>query len=127
MSFKEHGIRKYGRLIEQNILQARYLADLVAAKPELELVRPVPLNIVCFRYIGRTGNRSEREETGLDELNKEILIELQEGGIAVPSGTTVKGRYHFHLAITNHRSRYEDFDLLLEEVLRIAERLRRNA
>ena len=127
MSLKEHGIRKYGRLIEQNILQARYLADLVDAKPELERIRPVPLNVLCFRYIGETRNRSEREETRLDALNKEILIELQEGGTAVPSGTMVKDRYYFHLAITNHRSRREDFDLLLEEVLRIGERLQRSA
>jgi glutamate/tyrosine decarboxylase-like PLP-dependent enzyme len=82
---------------------------------------------VCFRYTGETRNRSEREETRLDDLNKKILIELQEGGIAVPSGTTVNGRYYFHLAITNHRSRREDFDLLLEEVLRIGQRLQRKA
>jgi len=127
MSLKEHGIRKYGRLTEQNILQARYLADLVEAKPELELVQPVPLNVGCFRYIGQTRERLEGDETRLDELNKEILIELQEGGIAVPSGTTVRGLYYFHLAITNHRSRREDFDLLLEEVLRIGGRLQRKA
>jgi glutamate/tyrosine decarboxylase-like PLP-dependent enzyme len=50
MSIKEHGIDKYGRVIQQNIKQAQYLAELVEAAPELELVAPVPLNIVCFRY-----------------------------------------------------------------------------
>ena len=37
MSFKEHGVRKYGRLIQQNVDQARYLASLVDASPALEL------------------------------------------------------------------------------------------
>lgn len=50
MSLKEHGARKYGRLIQQNINQARYLADLIDAAPELELAAPVTLNVVCFRY-----------------------------------------------------------------------------
>ncbi len=50
MSMKEHGLEKYGRLIRQNVEQARYLADLVTGQPDLELLAPVPLNIVCFRY-----------------------------------------------------------------------------
>ena len=50
MSLKEHGIEKYGRLIAQNVAQARYLAELVEATPDLELLAPVDLNIVCFRF-----------------------------------------------------------------------------
>ena len=51
MSIKEHGVEKYGRLIQQNVDQAQYLSDLVDAHPELERLAPTPLNIVCFRYI----------------------------------------------------------------------------
>ena len=50
MSIKEHGMQKFGRLIQQNIAQAQYLAQRVEASPQLELMAPVPLNIVCFRY-----------------------------------------------------------------------------
>jgi aromatic-L-amino-acid decarboxylase len=114
MSFKEHGIRKYGRLVQQNIDQARYLAKLVEAAPELELAAPVPLNIVCFRYLKPVLNATE-----LDRLQKEILVELQEQGLAVLSGTTIQGRYVLRAAITNQRSRREDFDMLVREVCRI--------
>ncbi|HKG23942.1 MAG TPA: pyridoxal-dependent decarboxylase, partial [Blastocatellia bacterium] len=55
LSIKEHGSEKYRRLIEQNIEQARYLAALVEAEPELELLAPVPLNVVCFRYSAAGG------------------------------------------------------------------------
>jgi glutamate/tyrosine decarboxylase-like PLP-dependent enzyme len=132
MSLKEHGSRKYGRMIQQNIDQARYLADLVEAAPELELAAPVPLNVVCFRYIGSgLGDAAPKAlrsdaapealngDAALDALNKEILIELQEGGIAVPSGTTVAGKYVLRVGHTNHRSRRDDFDLLVREVIRI--------
>jgi glutamate/tyrosine decarboxylase-like PLP-dependent enzyme len=114
MHIKEHGAEKLGRLIGQNVAQARYLAALVERSPELELMAPVPLNIVCFRY--RSPHRGEAE---LDALNQELLIRLQESGIAAPSSTRVRGRYALRAAITNHRSRREDFDALLAGVLRI--------
>jgi glutamate/tyrosine decarboxylase-like PLP-dependent enzyme len=119
MSLKEHGIRKYGRMIQQNIDQARYLAGLIDAAPELERVAPVPLNIVCFRYIG-----PGLDEAALNVLNREILVELQEQGIAVPSGTTIAGKYVLRVGHTNHRSRREDFDILVREVIRIGGELR---
>ena len=109
---KEHGSAKLARLIEQNVAQAKYLADLVRAAPALELVAPVPLNIVCLRYRG--------EGSGdLDALNRELLMRLQEQGIAVPSGATLGGKFAIRVAITNHRSRREDFDTLVQAVVKI--------
>ena len=118
MSIKEHGARKYGRLIQQNIEQARYLAARIEAVSELELAAPVTLNTVCFRYV-----RAGVEDTVLDALNKQIEVELQERGIAVPSGTTVGGRHVLRVGNTNHRSRREDFDLLVREVILLGEEL----
>ena len=118
MSLKEHGSRKYGRLIQQNIDQARYLAQLIDAAPELELAAPVTLNVVCFRYIV-----PGLDDAALDTLNKQILIELQEQGIAAPSGTIIGGKYVLHVAHCNHRSQREDFDILTREVLRIGQEL----
>ena len=56
-------------------------------------------------------------------LNQEILLRLHESGIAAPSYTTLRGRYALRAAITNHRSRREDFDILVREVMRIAAEL----
>ena len=113
MSLKEHGVDKYTRLIQQNIDQAHYLGELVGAAPELELVTPVTLNVVCFRYV-----RLLLDDEVLDALNWRILVELQESGIAVPSGTNILGKYVLHVANTNHRTRREDFDILvLEDIL----------
>ena len=118
MSLQEHGLNKYGRLIQQNIDQARYLAELVETAPELELVAPVNLNVVCFRYV-----RADVDGDTLDTLNEQIVVELQERGIAVPSGTTIGGNYAIHVANTNHRSRREDFEVLVRGVIEIAQEL----
>jgi hypothetical protein len=57
-------------------------------------------------------------DAALDEINKQIVIELQEQGIAVLSGTIVKGKYALRAANVNHRSRREDFEILVREVTR---------
>jgi glutamate/tyrosine decarboxylase-like PLP-dependent enzyme len=114
MLLKEHGLDKYARLVRQNIDQARYLAELIREAPDLELLAPVPLNIVCFRYVAQ-----HRDDAALDALNQELLIQLHEQGIAVPSNLTLGGRFALRVAITNQRSRREDFDLLVSEVRRI--------
>lgn len=118
MSIKEHGIEKYGRMIQQNVEQARYLGALIEASPELELLAPVALNIVNFRY-----TEPGCDQSALNALNTEILYRLHENGTAVPSSTFVNGNYAIRVAITNHRSRREDFDLLASEVIRLGREL----
>lgn len=118
MTLKEHGSSKFARLIQQNIDQSSYLGRLIEAHPELELTTPVVLNVVCFRFVPK-GFATDQ----LDALNKEILVELQEQGIAVLSGTTILGKYVMRVGHTNHRSRRADFDLLTQEVLRIGNEL----
>ncbi len=121
MSLKEHGSRKYARIIQQNIDQVVYLGELVKAAPELELSVPVMLNVVCFRYVAPA-----MDDDKLDELNKRIGVELQEQGVAVLSGTVIGGNYVLRAANTNHRSRREDFDVLVREVIRIGKALTSN-
>jgi aromatic-L-amino-acid decarboxylase len=118
MSLKEYGARKYARMIQQNIDQAVYLGELVDASPELELSAPVTLNVVCFRYVSPALNDAE-----LNEVNKKIIVELQELGIAVLSGTAINGKSVLRAANANHRSRRADFEILVKEVTRIGNRL----
>jgi aromatic-L-amino-acid decarboxylase len=118
MSFKTHGIDAFARLIEQNVNQARYCASLIEADPDLELVAPVALNVVCFRF---APNGTDLEV--LNRVNEEILLRIQESGLAVPSGTIIDGKFAIRVAITNHRSKREDFDLLVKAVSKFGEEI----
>jgi glutamate/tyrosine decarboxylase-like PLP-dependent enzyme len=106
MSFEGKRAAKFGRrLIDQNIAQAGYLAQLIREQPELELMAPVPINIVCSRF------RVPDDSDGLSKaLNTEIMLRLQESGIALPSDTLAHGRHCLRVAITNHRTRREDLE-----------------
>jgi len=117
MSLKVHGIKAISRLIEQNVKQARYCEKLIEANPDLELTAPVSLNIVCFRFAPK-GIKAD-----FDEINREILVRIQESGLAVPSSTEIDEAFSLRLAITNHRSKREDFDLFFQKVLEIGREL----
>ena len=114
MALMEHGTAKFGRLIDRNIAQARHLADLVRSNPRLELVLEPELNIVCLRY-APTGFTEDRLRT----LNTEIMIRLQETGVAALSDTVIGGRHCLRAAICNHRTRDEDLDLLVSEISKL--------
>lgn len=120
MALKEHGAPRFGRIIRRNVEQARALGERVKAEPCLELLAPVALNVVCFRYRGGLAS-----EEALDALNRELLLRLHEGGVVAPSYATVHGRYALRACITNHRTRDEDLELLCREVLRLGRDLER--
>lgn len=110
----EHGTEKIAAAISRNCAQARYLGNRVEESSEFELLAPVALNIVCFRYV-------DEEIANLDLLNERIVIELQQSGIAAPSTTHLKGQLAIRVNITNHRTDFNDLDILLTEAARIGE------
>ena len=118
MTIKENGTKKLGNLIEQNIQQGRYLTELIEKERRLEILAPTRMNIVNFRY-----NNNVSDEDTLNKLNEEILCQLQEKGIAVPSNTMINGKFALRVAIVNHRSVKDDFEVLINSILDIAEKL----
>jgi glutamate/tyrosine decarboxylase-like PLP-dependent enzyme len=118
MSFKEQGADRIAQAIQDNIDQARHLGALVEADAELELLAPMAMNTVCFRY-----RRADLDEAALDVLNRAILVQLQVRGIAVPSQTVLNGIFAIRVCNTNHRSSLADFDALAEAVVSLGREL----
>jgi aromatic-L-amino-acid decarboxylase len=96
-----------GEMIAGTCALARYLKQRIEQEPKLELLAPVSLNIVCFRY------RSQ----DADHVNAEIAIALQESGISAPSTTIINGSLAIRAAIVNHRTTSADIDALMRATL----------
>lgn len=109
MGLKENGVAKYSALVKQNVDQAGYLKTLIESHPELELMAPVPLNTVCFRYKGKG-----IPDLVLDELNKGLIMRLMFSGAGAASETKVKGRVALRVCITNHRTTRRDLEEFVE-------------
>jgi len=118
MMLRHHGVKAFGQIIDRTIAQARYLTRRIDAEPELVLMAPTAVNIVCFRH-----DPGGLTETDLKAHNTEIMLQMQESGVAVISDTTLRGQHSLRVAICNHRTQTSDLDLLLREVLRIGRAL----
>ncbi len=114
MGLKENGLAKYSALVKQNVDQAKYLKALVESHSELELMAPVPLNTVCFRYKGK-----DIPDPMLDELNKGLSMRLMFSGAGAASETKVKGRVALRVCITNHRTTRRDLEEFVEAAAQI--------
>ncbi len=111
-TMKTYGLDRFGALIAAQCAMARALGERIAQTPPLELLAPVTLNIVCFRYAP-----TALDEPARDALNAAIAIDLQERGIAVPSTTRVDGRLALRLNVMNHRTTPDDLSATLDAVL----------
>ena len=106
-TLKTYGTERLGAVIARTCALARYLEARILAEPRLELMAPVQLNIVCFRYRAPQANK----------LNGDIVIDIQESGIAAPSTTLLGGELAIRAAIVNHRTDVGDIDALISAVL----------
>lgn len=112
MCLKAYGVELFARIIEQNVEQTRYLVQRIEEHPNLELLAPAPLNVACFRY--RAEGLSPEK---LDQLNTEILLRVQEKGLAIPSSTVIHGAFAIRACNVNHRATREDIDALVQAVI----------
>ena len=104
-TLRHFGFERLGASIARSCELATTLGERIAADDDFELLAPVTLNVVCFRY--RAAGLDEAE---LDRLNAEIAIDVQESGAAVLSTTRIGGRNALRACIINHRTRDEDLD-----------------
>ncbi len=106
-TLKAYGARALGAAISRTCILARYLEQRIIQAPELELLAPVELNIVCFRY------RADDP----DQVNAKIVADLQESGFVAPSTTILDGRLAIRAAIVNHRTGRGEIDKLVDNTL----------
>lgn len=111
LSLSYHGLDAFRAAIRKNLELAQRLASAVAARPELELLAPVELSAVCFRY--RFPEQSNRR-------NEELLKRVVERGRVYLSNATLNGNFCLRACITNHRTTEADVDAVISEVLAVA-------
>ncbi len=120
LSLRYHGVAAFRQSIAKDLAQARRLAKAIEREPELELLAPVELSAVCFRYRG-TGAKSEEE---LDRLNLELLKRVVAHGHVYLSNASPRGEFSLRACVVNHRTKDVDIDSVVPEVLAAAREIR---
>lgn len=112
MTFKAYGAEMLRAAIQENITTMRHLANLIDQSDDFELLAPVPLSAVCFRY--RTEDpQFHHDEQYLSSLNREILDALGQDGRVYIAGTSIRGKTALRACCTNHRTQASDVEYLM--------------
>jgi aromatic-L-amino-acid decarboxylase len=114
LSLRYHGLAAFRAAIGDNLKQAQRLAELIEAEPSLELLAPVELSAVCFRWTNET-------EEALDSRNEEILRYVTRAGRVALSNANIRGKFALRACIVNHRTSDDDVNAVIRDVLAAAE------
>jgi len=113
LSLRYHGLQAFRAAIRKNLDLTRRLEQQISLHPELELLAPLELSAVCFRYKGDRAISAE----DLDQLNTALLKRIQQRGRVYLSNATLRGKFALRACVTNHRTTEADVDCVVEEVL----------
>jgi aromatic-L-amino-acid/L-tryptophan decarboxylase len=114
LSLRYHGLAAFREAIGENLRQASLLAELIEDEPSLELLAPVELSAVCFRW-------TDADAEALNGRNEEILRRVNQRGRVWLSNASIRGAVGLRAGITNHRTTDDDVRSVVEEVLAAAE------
>ncbi len=91
---REFGVEGIQEKIRKHILLGQWLANQIEAHQDFELMAPVPLNTLCFRYING-------ETDKLDQINEEIMKKVNNTGKLFFTQTKLNGKFVLRLAFGN--------------------------
>jgi aromatic-L-amino-acid decarboxylase len=94
-------LRYYGRerlaeMIREHCRFARELAAEIARDERFEILAPVTMSLVCFRY------------RGSDEENRRLVEAINSSGFAFLSQSSLQGRFMIRWAIGNFQTSWDD-------------------
>ena len=113
-TLKTYGTAALGDVIARTCQLASYLANRIRREPQLQLLAPVRLNIVCFAYKADTCEAQ-------DALNVALVEALHVDGRVAPSLTIIGGRKAIRAAFVNHRTTVADVDALVDRLLELSD------
>lgn len=117
-SLRYHGMERFREAIRNDLQNAGSLGRLIDDQPELERLAPVPLSVVCFRYVANSGDAPQ-----IKALNQSILQGIVRRGKVFLSNATIRGNFALRACFVNHRTTAADVEQIVTEVLTVGREL----
>jgi len=92
---RNFGLKKLRESIRKHIELAKNLADEIAGCDDFEVITPVTINLVCFRYI----SKKNLSEEAINQLNEKLLTAINASGKIYLSHTKLGGKYTLRMQI----------------------------
>jgi aromatic-L-amino-acid decarboxylase len=119
MTLEHLGRAGVAALVARHRALATRLAELVSKTPGLTLAAPVPLSVVCFRFVP-DGPWTAAE---VDALNTRIVETVQAEGRAFLTGTVLRGRTVLRASVLHYATTEDDLVVLVGAVQDAGRRL----
>lgn len=103
---RTYGLEGLQARLREHIRIGQWLAAEIEKEPDFELLAPVPLNLVCFRYRPE-GDFSEDE---LNRLNEQLLQSLNDSGKILLTQTKLNGKYTIRMVSGQVETTQEDVE-----------------
>jgi glutamate/tyrosine decarboxylase-like PLP-dependent enzyme len=113
LSLRYHGMGAFREAIMNDLNLAQHLAKRISSEPGLDLLAPVTLSAVCFRF-----NQAPSEQ--LNQLNAAILKRVIQRGRVFISNATLNGKFALRACIVNQRATESDVEEVVTETLAAA-------
>jgi aromatic-L-amino-acid/L-tryptophan decarboxylase len=109
VSVQTFGLAAFRAAVQRNLDLAEFAETLVRSHPDLTLMAPAVLGIVCFRREWPGCDEAETERRGLA-----LARALEQGGTALVSSTRLAGRHAIRLCVLNPTSSEADVRRVVE-------------
>lgn len=110
VSVQTFGMAVFRRAVQQGIDLAARAENFVNANPDLDLVSPAQLGILCCR----AHPSEELDEPALERVNRKVLARIFWEEPALVSSTNVRGTFTLRLCTLNHATTWDDVRETLE-------------
>jgi glutamate/tyrosine decarboxylase-like PLP-dependent enzyme len=125
LALQHAGAAGYRKMIEDDIILARYLYELAAGHPELEAITH-HLSITTLRYVPRelrASLGSQPTEDYLNQLNQRLLAAIEKSGEAFISNAVIAGKYALRFCIMNFRASTVDIEAMPQLVVHLGQQV----
>jgi aromatic-L-amino-acid decarboxylase len=111
LSLQYFGERAFRTAIDASMDLAQLVCERVQAGPDLELMAPPSLGIVCFR---RRFAGVASSDADADLRNAALVAGLERSGLGLVSSTNLRGRYALRVCVMNHTTMRADVERVMD-------------
>jgi len=113
---RSYGLEGIQKMVRTHVQLADELAQWMVADGRFQIMAPVKLSLVCFRF--NPGHYSEEQ---LDKLNRKLLECINASGAVFLTHTSLRGKYTIRVAIGSHTTTRKHVETAWEIIRKAAE------
>jgi aromatic-L-amino-acid/L-tryptophan decarboxylase len=118
MTLKAYGAKRLRDTIQGDIDHAKYLGELIEKSDDFELMAPVPLSIVCFRF-----KPVSMSDVDAEQYNRRLAHAIEQDGRIFLTATKIHGKTALRTCFINPRTTRMDVERILDVIRDVAAQL----